>query len=538
MKGTISDNVSAFDASPGSIRIGLLLPSSMTVAAWEFRALERIFALMDVSVEFAVLLSGADQDAPRPGAIAGWYLRMDSRNKAPKGNPLAQADPSPVLRNVPRISPDDLRRQHTGAPVVDVLVQFGPHPPERSLASAARFGLWYQPESSGGMTTGFFEKITGKEAALSAVEACDASGRIVTLARSYGSTSDSSPARIRHPLLWKSSAMMARQLRILLREGEGSSPFSDTTAETTETHPANGGSFRTLRHISSSVSEKILRKGLLDQWHLLYHFGPAESPSPPDPTLFTPIIPPKDRFWADPFIVFASGNFHIFIEESLMKPRKKGYISVLQMDQNGQWQPPVKVIDQPYHLSYPFLFEHQGEWYMIPESGQNKTIDLYRCVEFPFRWEHHRVIMEGVRAVDTTLVFHEDRWWMFSNMEDSEGSSLWDELYVFWSKDPVAGPWVPHPNNPVVSDARRARPAGNLYRAGNSLYRPSQDCGLRYGYALNINEVVRLNEREYKERVAHRVEPPRRGPLKAIHTLNSANGLTVMDGILRRRKFS
>ena len=337
-------------------------------------------------------------------------------------------------------------------------------------------------------------------------------------------------------MLWKSVSLLSRELSDLTRQ-DASLTGKKATGHDQNRRKQKGTSFGFIRHLGSQVTTRISRKLFLDQWHLLYHLDPAGGPAPDDPRLFSPIVPPKNRFWADPFVISEHGRYYLFIEESLMKPHKKGFISVIIMDRDGRWEQPVKVIEQPYHLSYPFMFRYEGELFMIPESGQNKTVDLYRCEEFPFRWKHHHVIMDDVRAVDTTLLFHEDRWWMFTTMIETEGASLWDELYLFWSDNPVRGPWTPHPRNPVLSDARRARPAGAVQSTDGKLYRPSQDCGRRYGYALNMNEILALNTRDYQERVVRRVEPPSGSPIKAIHTLNSAGGLTVMDGILRRRRF-
>jgi hypothetical protein len=270
------------------------------------------------------------------------------------------------------------------------------------------------------------------------------------------------------------------------------------------------------------VAGKLPKRLFIDQWHLLYRLGPS-SPSNLSLSDFSPMIPPKDRFWADPFVISRNGKYYIFIEESLMKPRKKGFISVIVMDEKGTYDPPVKILEQPYHLSYPFLFERNGELFMIPESAQNSSIDIYRCEDFPFRWKHLKTIMNGTPAVDTTLVFHDDRWWMLTNMVATPGASLWDELFVFWTNDPIDGAWEPHPLNPVISDARRSRPAGSCFIADGKLYRPSQDCGIRYGY---------------QERISSRVEPPPGSSLKSVHTLNHAGALTVMDGILRRSKFN
>ena len=66
--------------------------------------------------------------------------------------------------------------------------------------------------------------------------------------------------------------------------------------------------------------------------------------------------------------------------------------------------PAVPVIEEPYHLSYPFLFEFEGELYMIPEKARATRVDLYRCVAFPYQWELVKTLIEGFALADSTLV--------------------------------------------------------------------------------------------------------------------------------------
>jgi len=81
----------------------------------------------------------------------------------------------------------------------------------------------------------------------------------------------------------------------------------------------------------------------------------------------------------------------------------KAHISVIEMDRDGLWKLPVKVLERDYHLSYPFLFEWNGNLYMIPETKGNKAIELYRCTRFPNKWEIRERPCGRVQAVDSTL---------------------------------------------------------------------------------------------------------------------------------------
>ena len=125
---------------------------------------------------------------------------------------------------------------------------------------------------------------------------------------------------------------------------------------------------------------------------------------------------------------------------------------------------------------------------------------------------------------------------MFANV-GVEGTLNYDELHVFSAAAPD-GPWRPHPRNPVKSDARCARPAGRLFWWNGSLYRPSQDCSGQYGSAIVINKVTRLTPTEFAERPVSRIEAKWAPGLLGTHTLNSAPGISVVDVLIRRPRFT
>jgi hypothetical protein len=209
---------------------------------------------------------------------------------------------------------------------------------------------------------------------------------------------------------------------------------------------------------------------------------------------------------------------------------------VIEVDAKGKPGPAMPVLVTDHHLSYPFVFEHEGQTYMVPESRSDNCVPLYRCVEFPLRWEKVMNLMEGVAAVDATLHFQNGRWWLFANMVENRGGSSCDELYLFHAPTFATQDWTPHPLNPIVSDVRRARPAGRLFERDGRLYRPSQDCSHRYGWGLNLNVVEQLDEQNYSERVVTKAEPDWAPDVVATHTYSSAGRLNVVDAQIRRRR--
>jgi hypothetical protein len=241
------------------------------------------------------------------------------------------------------------------------------------------------------------------------------------------------------------------------------------------------------------------------------------------------------RFWADPMVVRAGVDYHVFVEE-YSRAQQKAHIAVVTLDEGGRFVDAAPVLEEGYHLSYPFVFEYRGCWYMVPDSSANKSIDVYECLDFPHKWVHAQTLFKGLDAADTTLVCYEEKWWLFTAVRDVAGSAEYDELFLFCADSPLSTKWTPHPQNPLVSDARRARPAGRFFTLGDCLYRPSQDCSVRYGYGVRVNQVVTLTSHDYEETEVDFIEPDGDAHVLATHTLSFADGLLVMDGLRWHRR--
>jgi hypothetical protein len=247
------------------------------------------------------------------------------------------------------------------------------------------------------------------------------------------------------------------------------------------------------------------------------------------------MVPPKDRFWADPHVILADGHYYIFVEEYIYR-EKKAHISVIDMDEQGNCITSAPVLEKAYHLSYPFVFPWQNSYYMVPESAENKTIELYESITFPYEWKFKMNLMENVRAVDTTLFHHDGKWWLFTGIAQNEGSLPLVELFVFCSSELFTNKWDSHPMNPVVSDVEHARPAGKVFTRDGRIYRPSQNCSKMYGYGFDLNEILFLSDAEYVEKKVFSVRPHWDKKVKGTHTFTKEGQLTIIDAFMRRRR--
>lgn len=279
----------------------------------------------------------------------------------------------------------------------------------------------------------------------------------------------------------------------------------------------------------SRRSAKRLQEQASRQWFLLVSKRDEGDVSVPQLQSMRQLMPPKDRFWADPFIWCQDGRRHVFFEE-YPYDLGVGRISVMELNEEGcPIGPPLVVFTKPHHLSYPYLFLFEGDLYLVPEQKAARRVDIYRCVSYPTEFRLVTTLFEGVRMVDTTIFEHEGRWWLFCAMK---GKSLrYDQsLCAFYSEHPLNGPWTPHPLNPLVNDIRSGRPAGRVFRDKEGrLMRPSQDCWPHYGAGLNLFVIEELTIHSYREKRLWTLSGQDSGGLRGLHHMDIGGGLLVMD---------
>jgi hypothetical protein len=237
----------------------------------------------------------------------------------------------------------------------------------------------------------------------------------------------------------------------------------------------------------------------------------------------------RNRFVADPFGINRGSKLTILCEEFDYRDAK-GSISAVDLQGDGRAPSLRRICNKPFHLSYPYLFEHGGDIYCVPEMAQARRIDLFKALSFPDKWVKIGEIMTSVPAVDPTIFKHGGLWWLLFAGPEAEASL---NLYAWYSPE-LLGPWRSHRRNPVKTDVRSARPAGAPFVHEGSLYRPAQDCATSYGRRVILCRVKRLTPYEFDEEPVAAVEPDPSGPYPdGLHTLSAAGELTLVDGVRR-----
>jgi hypothetical protein len=240
------------------------------------------------------------------------------------------------------------------------------------------------------------------------------------------------------------------------------------------------------------------------------------------------------RFYADPFMFHHNGRDWLFLED-FPYATQKGVISVVEIGAQGPVGTPVPIIERGCHLSYPFVFERDGQIWMIPESSGDRTVDLYRAHDFPHGWTHEATLLNGPAVGDATIVDHGGQLWMFGTIGGGSAST-WDALHV-WRSDRLESGWSAVSDHPVLVDSLGARPAGAFFRRNGELWRPAQDCTTGYGVGLALARVTALSATEFEQAVETIIRPDASNwPGIGLHTLNWAGGIEVVDGCRMRRR--
>lgn len=240
-------------------------------------------------------------------------------------------------------------------------------------------------------------------------------------------------------------------------------------------------------------------------------------------------LPPMGsfRFLADPFGLWRDGQLHVFVETYDYRVRI-GAIEALRYDSSFRLLDRQPALTEPWHLSYPNVFEAEGETWMLPEAHSSGRLTLYRAIDFPSRWEPAcAIVLDGV-AVDATPVRQAGLWWLFYAVASSESDKIGTLHCAFAER--VTGPWTPHPLNPVRRDVASGRPGGSAFVQGDTIILPVQDCSATYGGAVRLLRLHVTPDSFAAETSGRIAAPSSAAPfVEGLHTLAAAGAVTLVD---------
>ena len=452
------------------------------VPAWVAWILTEIEARPALSLE-VVKLKG--EQPPQSRGLFSLYESLDRRMFGVEPDALAPVDVSSIVAS----RTGDI----TADQDLDVLLWLAAGEPDDRILAIPRHGVWRYRHGAGGPPL-FKELASGTAASETVLEVVGGD----VLYRSIAATDVISLNRNRVPVLWKSARFVIRRLEDL---ASGAWQPNGLHPQPTAPAPATPSGTETLLHVGKIAARATRRKlrsaAFQHQWFLGVRPRMADRMPYEDPGPWREVLPPPDRSYADPFVVAHDGETFLFME-LLEHATDRGRLAVGRIEADGRLTDVEPILPMAHHTSYPYVFRDGGRMFMIPETGDAGRVELFAATDFPTGWERVATLLEGANAVDATVIAHDGRYWMWVTIA-VPGGRLQDETFLYTS-DRLDGGWTPHPRNPVVSDARRARPAGRPFVCHGSLIRPSQNCTGRYGERVMFNEVEVLTPDDYRER--------------------------------------
>ena len=249
---------------------------------------------------------------------------------------------------------------------------------------------------------------------------------------------------------------------------------------------------------------------------------------------FKSITRNTDALWADPHLVEHNGDTFVFFER-MQKHNENAHIAYAALDDKGEVIRTGIALSADSHLSFPCVFSHNNDYYMIPETASRRSINLYKANRFPDSWEHHATVLSGVNAADTVMFHYQNRWWMFTNCQSHRSVDERDELHIYFANE-LKGPWQPHALNPVLTGVDRSRMAGAIIEEDGCFYRPSQYGAYRYGFGINLNRIDVLTPFAYRESAVWRILPDADTTWKGCHSFAHSAHFSMIDRVRFRRR--
>lgn len=232
------------------------------------------------------------------------------------------------------------------------------------------------------------------------------------------------------------------------------------------------------------------------QWSIGIYAGSSPLNLNPLSTVKNPVLTARDvtdvpaEFIADPFMIKEASTWYMFFEV-LNKHTNQGDIGLAASDDGLHWKYRSIVLDEKFHLAYPYVFKVDNKYYLMPASHKG-PVRLYEAVDFPTRWEFvANIIDEDV--VDSSVVRYDDKWWLFAS------NAANDMLHLYYA-DELTGPWKKHPQNPVVKENKHAaRPGGRIIVFDGRIIRFVQDDAGLYGNRVRAFEITELTTSSFKQ---------------------------------------
>ena len=356
------------------IKVGVLI-NSQKVNAWEYKMLNEIFNSDYAEIKLFIIQSLSKRNVnlfkvlfeQKDNLFYKLFTEIENKIIKLKQNPFEKKSIT-NFSSVPLYIMSSNKTEDIIKFDLDVIINLGLDISKSDILKTTKFGIWsyYHGDISiklGG-PPGFWEVMENWGETGSVLQILMKDSEAKNLYRSYSLTDPHSVVRNISKLLWKSTMFIPRKLRELYIEGEenffsnikNQNKYPKFYSNKLFKIPGNFEMIYLLcKLLIKYLKEKISNIFYKNQWHLQYQISKNNTL----PTIFfgfKKIIPPKDRYWADPNFIKKNERYYIFFEEYIYS-RKKGHISCIELDVEGNCSFPQIVLKKDYHLSFPFVFK-------------------------------------------------------------------------------------------------------------------------------------------------------------------------------------
>lgn len=541
----------------------ILLCDSLELEFWQARSIQEALAGGVAEIVGVVIREAT----PLPDSVGRWSRRWRNRKlilwrlfdrfyARRQSRAIRRVDMSDALADAPRchdtpvkigrfaeaLSAESIQFVQSLSP--DVVLRFSYGILRGEILKSAKFGVWSfhhgDPAKYRGQPPGFWEIAEGSPIVGSILQVLGDEldgGRI--LWQGFFQTRRSSYVKTRDAMYLGSAPWLKSVCSHVVLTGKLPDPASSGEKGSIYRRPENGAMIRFLgKTIRSFVESQITYRLHRQDWNCGVTTAPiadvaglngAERQADALQQVQW-MQPPQGKFYADPFgFEMADGSGVRVFFENLDWKRNLGEIATTIFSK-GKFGEVHRVLSAQTHLSYPYVMMVDGRPFFVPEHSAAHDVSRF-SIDEAGRAAVKTTMMPQMPLIDTTFVEWKGKMWAFATIDTATTNA---DLFVFYADD-LDGPWLAHPLNPVKTDVRSARPAGTPFVVDGNLYRPAQDCSTHYGSAVTINEILKLSESEFEERVIHRVEPRKGGGYDyGLHTISQVGGLTLIDGARKR----
>lgn len=232
----------------------------------------------------------------------------------------------------------------------------------------------------------------------------------------------------------------------------------------------------------------------------------------------------NDRWFADPFILDVTDSEIIILAEEFCYNVHRGRIARVIIDRKTYEEKSFEIIlELPTHLSFPFIIRKNGKIYLMPENSASgcSTVYEYNDANRKVTPLHH--IAEEPFADATIFEMDGQSYLCTTMLPDTNSKSV--KIYTLNKDDLKVVDRVATVEFPIVC----GRNAGEVFTVDGQMYRPAQDCTLRYGHGVILQKMTMENG-EWRFEDVNSLYPKSFKYNQGVHTFNNYKGLIVIDG--------